>query len=60
MSVYHDGSDPGAHAQLLRASLQPGRLGGAEEKRGAGEAVLFARSATAGGQRYPVHWGGDC
>jgi alpha-D-xyloside xylohydrolase len=28
--------------------------------RGIGEAVLFARSATAGGQQYPVHWGGDC
>ncbi|KAM0723392.1 hypothetical protein Q7P37_000378 [Cladosporium fusiforme] len=27
---------------------------------GADEAVLFARSATAGGQRFPVHWGGDC
>jgi alpha-D-xyloside xylohydrolase len=22
--------------------------------------VLFARSATAGSQRFPVHWGGDC
>jgi alpha-D-xyloside xylohydrolase len=22
--------------------------------------VVFARSATAGGQRFPVHWGGDC
>jgi alpha-D-xyloside xylohydrolase len=29
------------------------------EQRGAGEAVVFARSATAGGQRFPVHWGGD-
>jgi alpha-D-xyloside xylohydrolase len=29
------------------------------ERRGEGEAVLFARSATAGGQRFPVHWGGD-
>jgi alpha-D-xyloside xylohydrolase len=29
-------------------------------ERGEGEAVLFARSATAGGQQYPVHWGGDC
>ena len=29
------------------------------EARGEGEAVLFARSATAGGQRMPVHWGGD-
>jgi alpha-D-xyloside xylohydrolase len=30
------------------------------EERGEGEAVLFARSATAGGQQFPVHWGGDC
>ncbi len=29
-------------------------------QRGEGEAVLFARSATAGGQQFPVHWGGDC
>lgn len=31
-----------------------------EKERGAGEAVVFARSATAGGQKFPVHWGGDC
>ena len=31
-----------------------------ERKKGNGEAVLFARSATAGGQKFPVHWGGDC
>src|SRR5699024_12263129 len=24
-----------------------------------GEAILFARSATAGGQQFPAHWGGD-
>lgn len=30
-----------------------------ESKRGKGEAMLFARSATAGGQQFPVHWGGD-
>jgi alpha-D-xyloside xylohydrolase len=29
------------------------------EYRGETEAVLFARSATVGGQRFPVHWGGD-
>ena len=27
---------------------------------GVGKSCLFARSATAGGQKYPVHWGGDC
>ena len=31
-----------------------------EKKRGEGKAVLFARSATVGGQKFPVHWGGDC
>ncbi len=30
------------------------------KRRGEGEAVLFARSATAGSQQFPVHWGGDC
>ena len=27
---------------------------------GENQACLFARSATAGGQQFPVHWGGDC
>ncbi|MCL2129762.1 MAG: alpha-xylosidase [Treponema sp.] len=31
-----------------------------EETRGKGEALVFARSATLGCQRFPVHWGGDC
>ena len=31
-----------------------------EKEKGKGEAVLFARSATAGCQKFPVHWGGDC
>ena len=35
-----------------------GRPGGREE-RGEGEALIFARSATTGGQQFPVHWGGD-
>jgi alpha-D-xyloside xylohydrolase len=30
------------------------------DHRGPAEAVLFARSATAGCQQFPVHWGGDC
>ena len=28
--------------------------------KGKEEAILFARSGTAGGQKFPVHWGGDC
>lgn len=31
-----------------------------ERKMGKDQAVLFARSATVGGQKFPVHWGGDC
>ncbi len=31
-----------------------------ERKLGKGKALVFARSTAAGGQRYPVHWGGDC
>ncbi|MET8545342.1 alpha-xylosidase [Kitasatospora sp. NPDC004799] len=58
--VWHDGSDPermhNYYTQLYnRAVFELLR-----EERGEGEALLFARSATAGGQQYPVHWGGDC
>jgi alpha-D-xyloside xylohydrolase len=58
--VWHDGSDPARmhnyYAQLYNEAV----FGLLERRRGHGEAVLFARSATAGGQRMPVHWGGDC
>ncbi|MFC4599174.1 alpha-xylosidase [Cohnella hongkongensis] len=58
--VYSDGSDPmqmhNYYTQLYNQTV----FELLEEKRGKGEAVLFARSATAGGQRFPVHWGGDC
>lgn len=30
-----------------------------KKEKGEQEAVLFARSATVGGQKFPVHWGGD-
>lgn len=30
------------------------------ERRGIDQAAVFARAATAGSQRLPVHWGGDC
>jgi alpha-D-xyloside xylohydrolase len=57
--IWHDGSDPermhNQYAQLYN-SLVYGLL---RQVRGEGEAVLFARAATAGGQQLPVHWGGD-
>lgn len=31
-----------------------------EETYGKGNACLYARSVTVGGQQQPVHWGGDC
>lgn len=31
-----------------------------EDYYGKDKACLFARSATVGGQKFPVHWGGDC
>ncbi|CAM3708127.1 alpha-xylosidase [Isoptericola cucumis] len=58
--VWHDGSDPhrmhNYYAQLFNEAV----FGLLERRRGSGEAVVFARSATAGGQQMPVHWGGDC
>ena len=52
---------PGADAQLLHATCTTRLVFELlSEERGEGEAVVFARSATVGGQRFPVHWGGDC
>jgi alpha-D-xyloside xylohydrolase len=31
-----------------------------ERRQGKGNAMVFARSATCGSQKFPVHWGGDC
>ncbi|NDJ78694.1 MAG: hypothetical protein GYB65_20790 [Chloroflexi bacterium] len=30
-----------------------------EQEKGPGQAIVYARSATCGGQKFPVHWGGD-
>ena len=58
--VYYDGSDPvkmhNYYTQLYNKCV----FELLEERKGKGQAVLFARSATAGGQQFPVHWGGDC
>ncbi|MEK0099521.1 alpha-xylosidase, partial [Streptomyces sp. A475] len=58
--VWHDGSDPermhNYYAHLYNRTV----FELLEKERGSGQAVVFARSATAGGQQFPVHWGGDC
>jgi len=57
--VWHDGSDPYLMHNWYTQLYNEAVFSVLEEERGAGEAVLFARSATTGGQRMPVHWGGD-
>ena len=58
--VYFDGSDPAKMHNYYAYLYNKTVFEVLEEKRGEGEAVVFARSATAGGQQFPVHWGGDC
>lgn len=58
--VWHDGSDPERMHNHYTHQYNRAVFDLLEAERGAGEAVLFARSATAGGQQFPVHWGGDC
>lgn len=58
--VYADGSDPQKMHNYYTYLYNKCVYELLEEKRGKGEAVLFARSATVGGQKFPVHWGGDC
>lgn len=56
---YFDGSDPERMHNWYTQLYNQAVFEVLEEARGTGEAVLFARSATVGGQRLPVHWGGD-
>ena len=58
--VYYDGSDPKKMHNYYTYLYNKCVYELLERKRGKGEAVLFARSATVGGQKFPVHWGGDC
>jgi len=56
--VWHDGSDPERmhnwYTQLYNQSVAA-----VLDEHSPGGAVVFARSATVGGHRFPVHWGGD-
>lgn len=58
--VYHDGSDPIKMHNFYTYLYNKAVFEVLEEKVGVGNSVLFARSAVAGGQQFPAHWGGDC
>ncbi len=58
--VYFNGSDPMKMHNYYTQLYNKAVFDVLEEHRGKNEAMLFARSATAGGQMFPVHWGGDC
>ncbi|GAB6089967.1 alpha-xylosidase [Spirochaeta dissipatitropha] len=58
--AWHDGSDALKMHNYYSYIYNKTVFDLLEKKRGRGDAVLFARSATAGGQQFPVHWGGDC
>ena len=57
--VYFDGSDPLKMHNYYSYLYNKTVFEVLEEVRGKGEAAVFARSATTGGQQFPVHWGGD-
>jgi alpha-D-xyloside xylohydrolase len=56
---YFDGSDPELMHNYYTYLYNKTVFDLLRKRRGEGEAVVFARSATAGSQQFPVHWGGD-
>lgn len=58
--VYYDGSDPKKMHNYYTYLYNECVFNVLKEYFGENKACLFARSATVGGQKFPVHWGGDC
>ncbi|MGE6629290.1 alpha-xylosidase [Bacillus sp. NPDC077027] len=57
--VYHNGSDPHKMHNYYAYLYNKIVFEQLEKRLGLHEAVVFARSSTVGGQKFPVHWGGD-
>lgn len=57
--VWHDGSDPLLMHNYYTYLYNKTVFELIKSVKGEGEAIVFARSATAGSQCFPVHWGGD-
>lgn len=58
--VYADGSNPQKMHNYYSYMFNEVVFDLLKREVGEGEAIVFARSATTGGQKFPVHWGGDC
>jgi len=58
--VYHDGSEPFTMHNYYTYLYNKTVFDLLCDERGESDALVFARSATTGGQQFPVHWGGDC
>jgi alpha-D-xyloside xylohydrolase len=56
---YYDSSDPVSMHNYYTFLYNRAVFNLLKEVKGEKEAVVFARSATAGSQQFPVHWGGD-
>ncbi|HJV64016.1 MAG TPA: alpha-xylosidase, partial [Albitalea sp.] len=57
--VYHDGADPVEMHNLYPLQYNQAVFEVLQEVKRE-DAMVFARSSYASGQRFPVHWGGDC
>jgi alpha-D-xyloside xylohydrolase len=57
--AYHDGSNPVEMHNLYPLHYNQAVFEVLQEVKGS-DAIVFARSSYASGQRFPVHWGGDC
>ncbi|MGW7545432.1 alpha-xylosidase [Streptomyces sp. NPDC054770] len=58
--AWSDGSDPERMHNYYTYLYNRTVFEVLRKHRGEEEAVVFARSATTGSQKFPVHWGGDC
>ena len=57
---YHNGKDPVLMHNYFTYLYNKTVFNVLKDFYGENKACLFARSATVGGQKFPVHWGGDC
>lgn len=58
-AVYYNGNNPEGEHNYYTHRYNQSVFELLKQEKGEDEAVVFARSATVGGQQYPVHWGGD-